>query len=66
VNTARLVFRMVDVRLSDGSMAYNVQGKVEDRILVIGCASRTHAMHVAAELNEAAWIELSSVVEGPA
>lgn len=51
-------FKMVRVTLSDGSIAFNVEGVVDGYHVAIGCTDSINANLTVDVLNAAAWIEV--------
>lgn len=52
-------FTVASITLTDGSVAFNVQGRVDDQLVVIGAAGREDAERMVELLNNAAWIEIT-------
>lgn len=53
-------FTVVPVKLTDGSTAFNVQGRVDDQMVVIGASGKKDAERMVELLNNAAWIEVTN------
>lgn len=47
------------VRLSDGSLAFNIFARIGGREVVFACVSKEHADTLRNAINECAWIEVA-------
>lgn len=48
---------VVPDKLSDGSIAYNVEQTHADGVLVFACENKAHAENLAASLQRCSWVE---------
>lgn len=51
------IARMLPVKLTDGSIAYNVEIRANGAKVVLAATSRRHALALCAEINECSWAE---------